>query len=81
VIIGSPFVIGDGPVTELAPVGATVLDLGINDNIHRDNSGSLQVSVTAAVPEPSTWAMMMLGFASLGFMAYRRKSKPALMTA
>nr|WP_208764270.1 PEPxxWA-CTERM sorting domain-containing protein [Bradyrhizobium guangdongense] len=27
----------------------------------------------AAVPEPSTWAMMMLGFCGLGFMAYRRK--------
>jgi hypothetical protein len=34
-----------------------------------------------AVPEPSTWAMMMLGFAGIGFMAYRRKSKPALMAA
>ncbi|SDJ62599.1 PEP-CTERM protein-sorting domain-containing protein [Bradyrhizobium lablabi] len=33
------------------------------------------------VPEPSTWAMMILGFCGLGFMAYRRKSKPALMTA
>jgi PEP-CTERM motif len=36
---------------------------------------------TAGVPEPSTWAMMLLGFAGLGFMAYRRKSKPALMVA
>ena len=35
----------------------------------------------AAVPEPSTWAMMLLGFAGLGFMAYRQKSKPALMAA
>jgi outer membrane lipase/esterase len=25
------------------------------------------------VPEPSTWAMMLLGFAGIGFMAYRRK--------
>jgi hypothetical protein len=33
----------------------------------------------ASVPEPSTWAMMILGFAGIGFMAYRRKSKPALM--
>jgi hypothetical protein len=33
------------------------------------------------VPEPSTWAMMLLGFGSVGLMAYRRKSKPALMTA
>jgi hypothetical protein len=28
----------------------------------------------AAVPEPSTWAMMILGFAGVGFMAYRKKS-------
>jgi hypothetical protein len=33
----------------------------------------------AAVPEPGTWAMMILGFAGIGFMAYRRKSKPVLM--
>ena len=29
------------------------------------------VSVSA-VPEPSTWAMLLLGFAGIGFMAYRR---------
>lgn len=41
-----------------------------------------QVSVSvSAVPEPSTWAMMILGFAGVGFMAYRRKSKPALRLA
>ena len=28
----------------------------------------------AAVPEPSTWAMMILGFAGVGFLAYRRRS-------
>ena len=33
------------------------------------------------VPEPSTWAMMLFGFVGLGFMAYRRKSKVALMVA
>ena len=27
------------------------------------------------VPEPSTWAMMILGFAGIGFMAYRRKTR------
>jgi hypothetical protein len=35
------------------------------------------LTVNAAVPEPSTWAMMLLGFAGIGFMAYRRTSKPA----
>ena len=45
--------------------------------------GNYTVSVTeiSDVPEPSTWAMMILGFAGIGFMAYRRKSKPALMVA
>jgi len=31
------------------------------------------LSVTA-VPEPATWAMMILGFLGVGFVAYRRKS-------
>jgi hypothetical protein len=44
------------------------------------NSHTSSLLVTA-VPEPSTWAMMILGFAGVGFMAYRRKSKPALMAA
>jgi hypothetical protein len=34
-----------------------------------------------AVPEPSTWAMLLLGFAGIGFIAYRRKSKRKLMAA
>jgi hypothetical protein len=37
--------------------------------------------VAPTVPEPSTWAMMILGFAGLGIMVYRRKSKPALLAA
>lgn len=34
----------------------------------------------AAVPEPSTWAMMILGFAGVGFLAYRRR-KGAMLAA
>jgi hypothetical protein len=34
--------------------------------------------VVADVPEPSTWAMMILGFFGVGFMAYRRKGLGAL---
>jgi hypothetical protein len=29
----------------------------------------------SAVPEPSTWAMLILGFAGVGFLAYRRQDK------
>ena len=28
----------------------------------------------SAVPEPSTWAMMILGFVGVGFLAYRRRN-------
>jgi len=30
------------------------------------------------VPEPSTWAMMLLGFGAMGF-ALRRRKRPALL--
>jgi hypothetical protein len=33
------------------------------------------------VPEPSTWAMMILGFAGVGFVAYRHKSNMAWRVA
>lgn len=32
----------------------------------------------AAIPEPSTWAMMILGFAAVGLVAYRRRSTAML---
>jgi hypothetical protein len=45
-------------------------------------SGLLVTTTASAVPEPSTWAMMILGFACLVFMAYRRKSTgPSLRLA
>jgi hypothetical protein len=45
------------------------------------SSGSIDPISAAAVPEPSTWAMMLIGFAGLGFMAYRQTKRtlsPAL---
>ena len=33
------------------------------------------------VPEPSTWAMMLLGFAGLGFAGYRASRKSAKVAA
>jgi hypothetical protein len=34
---------------------------------------------TAAVPEPTTWAMMLIGFAGIGFMAMRRRRESAAL--
>ena len=38
-------------------------------------AGTLTPTLFGAVPEPSTWAMMLLGFAGVGFMGYRRKGQ------
>jgi PEP-CTERM motif len=37
-----------------------------------DRAFQMEVSGTAA-PEPSTWAMMLLGFAGLGYVGFRRR--------
>jgi hypothetical protein len=47
----------------------------------REDWYGFTVGVQSAVPEASTWTMMILGFAAVGFIAYRRKSKPASMAA
>ena len=36
------------------------------------NFTQFSVTATSAVPEPSTWAMMALGFAGLGILGYRK---------
>lgn len=35
----------------------------------------LKLGIASAVPEPSTWAMMLLGFCGLGLMAYRKHAR------
>jgi PEP-CTERM motif len=37
--------------------------------------------VPGAVPEPSTWAMMLLGFAGLGYAGYRKAQQAAVASA
>lgn len=44
-------------------------------------TGDVFINPHSGVPEPATWAMMLFGFAGISIMAYRRKSKPALMIA
>jgi len=67
----------DFPLTNIytLPDGFTVNDA---DMFIQNNNF---VPPAGAAPEPSTWAMMILGFAAIGFMAYRRKNKPALLAA
>jgi hypothetical protein len=46
------------------PVSSTAIELGGGAHL------------PTAAPEPSTWAMMLLGFAGLGYAAVRRKAAP-----
>ena len=39
--------------------------------------GGVSVALTSTTPEPSTWAMMLLGFVGLGFVGYRQRHKLA----
>lgn len=43
----------------------------------------LQISLPleSAVPEPSTWAMMIVGFAGLGYMGFRQSRRRMIATA
>ncbi|WP_294533013.1 PEP-CTERM sorting domain-containing protein [uncultured Rhodoblastus sp.] len=43
-----------------------------------DGSAFAYALVSNAVPEPSTWAMMLAGFAGLGFVGYRRNKAATL---
>jgi hypothetical protein len=48
-------------------------------NRHAELSFSLQGDFGSAVPEPATWAMMIIGFGAVGSMVRqtRRRSVPA----
>jgi hypothetical protein len=37
--------------------------------------------VVTDVPEPVSWAMLLLGFERIGFVAYSRKLKPACISS
>jgi hypothetical protein len=49
-----------------------------NQNGSVTSTMNITADFTAAVPEASTWAMMILGFAGVGFMAYRRRNQVSL---
>ena len=61
-------------------VSDDVIDLGSkfgpNIDLTINGFGAFVIGgVVEAVPEPSTWALMLLGFAGLGFVGYRTKSR------
>ena len=74
---------GGGVFVTLQPFGSTAVTAnGINDagnvvGFYVEDGVTLgfdstRFGGTQTIPEPSTWAMMLLGFAGLGFLAYRK---------
>jgi hypothetical protein len=43
--------------------------------------GTWAVRNVSSIPEPSTWAMMLLGFAGLGYVGHRASRRPATAAA
>ena len=68
--------------------GTTIASLGFTPGTYVfswDSGGgvvveddNITVQVGPAVPEPSTWAMMCLGFAGLGFLGYRARKTASI---
>jgi hypothetical protein len=70
-------VLGIDPSLALDPNNATDFVTQLTFTGSGNFTGTMTPITTevAAVPEPSTWAMMILGFMGMGVMAYRRKSR------
>ena len=61
---------------DLAAAGITPTETAPEGKLFTFNNAFITASIqTAAIPEPSTWAMMLLGFAGLGYAAFRRTRK------
>jgi hypothetical protein len=61
-------------------IGNYTSNIVIFDGINGNSVGTSHIAVSA-VPEPSTWAMLLLGFLGVGFVAYRKNARPVLHLA
>lgn len=59
----------DGEIIKSVSIAAVG---GVFGDVRQERLGDVQ-SISSAIPEPATWAMMLLGFAGIGFLTYRRK--------
>ncbi len=67
--------------TSSAPSGSQLYTYGIFGDYWSSAPETLAFELTSGVPEPSTWAMMGLGFAGLGFVSYRARKVAVLVAA
>lgn len=69
------FTIGSGFVAGLNTLDFSVVDGGAPTAFRVDNLVGTAAAVSGAVPEPATWAMMMLGFGIVGSSIRRRRQQ------
>jgi hypothetical protein len=73
--LGEFHIFGDGsPFSSGTVSGNDIFETGPN------GFGVGTLAVAAAVPEPSTWAMMLLGFCGLGFIAHHRRIRNTVLS-
>jgi hypothetical protein len=74
---GNNFSFADSGPSSCGGVAVNVCDpahVGVTNGASFSSAVTIDVDIPAAVPEPSTWAMMILGFFGVGFMAYRQRT-------
>ena len=61
------------PIAEFGYSYFDAVSFSLRENVYGESLQNV-----APVPEPSTWAMMILGFTGVGFIAYRRRKTASL---
>ena len=64
---------------------ATEVSFECNDNACETgrfmNGGSAVGAMVSEIPEPATWAMIIVGFAGVGYLSYRRKRQSLALSS
>jgi hypothetical protein len=77
-IIDDSVFAGNGPFFEATPGSQFVSFANVAEATGTDAGAPFAFTlVSGAVPEPSTWAMILLGFCGLGFAGYRASRRAA----
>jgi hypothetical protein len=66
--------------TTFIPMGTYTLLIQGNNNDTGNLGGTVTINPAPGVPEPATWAMMLLGFGAIGWQL-RRRARPVLAQA
>jgi hypothetical protein len=87
-IIATAPIVDTGPTTQQASFGPQLLPtsgayfLKLSGSTTAPGPAGVTyagtISLSAAVPEPATWAMMLIGFAGLGMLSSRRRNALSL---